>query len=104
MQQTQGHGASKTVVVDLFWQEKRQFAFTVNAHVFNPIESIAGHKLVDLILSDQIEVADKNVIDLGCGSGVIGLCAIVKQAKRFCSLTSILALKVYKNILCFVSR
>ena len=74
--------SSKTVVVDLFWQEKRQFAFTVNAHVFNPIESIAGHKLVDLILSDQIEVADKNVIDLGCGSGVIGLCAIVKQAKK----------------------
>lgn len=74
--------SSKTIVVDLFWQEKRQFAFTVNAHVFNPIESIVGHKLVDLILSEHIEVADKNVIDLGCGSGVVGLCAIVKKAKK----------------------
>ena len=74
--------SSKTVVVDLLWQEKRQFAFTVNEHVFNPIESIVGHKLVDLVLSEKVLVADKSVIDLGCGSGVVGLCAIVKKAKK----------------------
>ncbi|MCE3224268.1 MAG: hypothetical protein K0S58_2448 [Nitrospira sp.] len=74
--------SSKTVVVDLLWQGKRQFAFTVNEHVFNPIDSIVGHKLVDLVLSEKIQVADKNVIDLGCGSGVVGLCAITKKAKK----------------------
>lgn len=74
--------SSKTVVVDLLWQDKKQFAFTVNEHVFNPIESIVGHKLVDLILSEKVEVADKSVIDLGCGSGMVGLCAITKKAKK----------------------
>jgi methylase of polypeptide subunit release factors len=73
--------SAQTAVVDLYWQEKRQFSFTVNQHVFNPIESIVGHKLIDLVLSEQIRVADRSVVDLGCGSGVVGLCAIVKQAK-----------------------
>jgi len=74
--------SSKSIVVDLYWQEKCQFAFRVNEHVFNPIESITAHKLVDLVLSEKIEVADKSVIDLGCGSGVIGFTAILKGAKR----------------------
>ena len=74
--------SSKTHLVDLSWQEKKQFAFTVNEHVFNPIESHAGHKLIDLILSGKIQVADKSVIDLGCGSGVAGLCAITQKAKK----------------------
>ena len=74
--------SSKTVTVDLQWQDKKQFAFTVNEHVFNPIESIVGHKLVDLVLSEKVQVADKRVIDLGCGSGVVGLCAITKRAKK----------------------
>lgn len=74
--------SSKTIDLELFWQKKRQVAFRVNAHVFNPTESIAGHKLIDLILSEKIKVADKSVIDLGCGCGVVGLCAIVKKAKK----------------------
>jgi methylase of polypeptide subunit release factors len=74
--------SSKTVMVDLFWQHQRQFAFTVNEHVFNPMDSIVGHKLIDLVLSEQIKVADKRVIDLGCGSGVVGLCAIMKKARK----------------------
>jgi SAM-dependent methyltransferase len=74
--------SSKTVVVDLLWQDKKQYAFTVNEHVFNPIESYAGHKLIDLVLSENIQVADKSVIDLGCGSGVVGLCAIARKSKK----------------------
>lgn len=74
--------SSKSTVVDLFWENKKQFSFKVNKHVFNPIASIAAHKLVDLIFSEKIIVADKSVIDLGCGSGVIGLSAIVKKAKK----------------------
>jgi methylase of polypeptide subunit release factors len=66
----------------LLWQDKKQFAFTVNKQVFNPLDSYAAHKLVDLVLSEKIQVADKNVIDLGCGSGVVGLCAITKKAKK----------------------
>jgi len=74
--------SSKTVTVDLQWQDKKQFAFTVNEHVFNPSQSIVGQKLVDLVLSEKVQVADKRVIDLGCGSGVVGLCAITRQAKK----------------------
>ncbi len=74
--------SSKAVDLELFWQEKRRLAFKVNAHVFNPSESIVGHKLIDLVLSEKIQVADKNVIDLGCGCGVVGLCAIIKKAKK----------------------
>lgn len=74
--------SSQTVVVDLLWRDKKQFAFTVNEHVFNPIESIVGHQLVDLVLSEKIQLAGKSVIDLGCGSGVVGLCAIARKAKK----------------------
>jgi SAM-dependent methyltransferase len=74
--------SSKTVTLDLQWQGKKQFAFTVNQHVFNPIHSIVGHKLVELVLSEKVQVANKRVIDLGCGSGVVGLCAIARQAKK----------------------
>ena len=74
--------SSKTVLLDLLWHDKKQLAFTVNEHVFNPIESIVGHKLIDLVLSGKIDVADKSVIDLGCGSGVVGFCAITRKAKK----------------------
>jgi len=74
--------SAETSVLDLIWQDKKQFAFRVNEHVFNPIESIMAHKMVDLIFSENIQVADKAVVDLGCGSGVVGLAAIVKQARN----------------------
>ncbi len=74
--------SSQTVVVDLLWRDKKQFAFIVNKEVFNPLDSYAAHKLVDLVLSEKIQVVDKNVIDLGCGSGVVGLCAITRKAKK----------------------
>jgi len=74
--------SSKSMVVDLYWQEECQFSFRVNEHVFNPIESIVAHKLLDLVLSEKIVVTDKSVIDLGCGCGVIGFSAILKKAKK----------------------
>ena len=74
--------SAQTSVLDLIWQDKKQFTFRVNEHVFNPIESIMAHKMVDLIFSENIQVADKAVVDLGCGSGVVGLAAIVKQARN----------------------
>ena len=38
--------------------------------------------MVDLIFSEHIRVAGKAVVDLGCGSGVVGLSTIIKQAKK----------------------
>jgi methylase of polypeptide subunit release factors len=73
--------SSKSLVVELFWQ-KRQFSFRVNKHIFNPTESYAAYKINDLILSEKIQAADKRIIDLGCGSGIIGICAITKNAKK----------------------
>jgi len=69
-------------VVDVLWQDKKLFAVTVNEHVFNPIDSIVGHKLIDLVLSETIKVSGKHVIDLGCGCGVIGLCAVLRGAAK----------------------
>lgn len=54
----------------------------MNEQVFNPVESIAAHKMVDLIFSEHIRVAGKAVVDLGCGSGVVGLAAVMRQAKK----------------------
>jgi len=71
---------AQNTVLDLFWESKKQFAFRVNEHVFNPIESIAAHKMVDLIFSEKMYVAGRSVIDVGCGSGVVGLAAIMTQA------------------------
>jgi methylase of polypeptide subunit release factors len=74
--------SAQNLVVDLTWHGTKQFAFKVNQHVFNPIDSIVGHKMVDLVLSEAIPVANRSVIDLGCGSGVIGLCAITRGARN----------------------
>lgn len=90
--------SSKTVVVDLLWQGKRQFAFTVNEHVFNPIDSIVGHKLVDLVLSEKIQVADKNVIDLGVAAESWVCAPLRRRRKKSSSPTSTLTSRAYKNI------
>ena len=55
---------------------------TVPAGVFNPSIGIAAHRLLELIVRGRLPVAGKEVVDLGCGSGVIGLTCIRQGAAR----------------------
>lgn len=74
--------SSRNRVADVVWRKKTQFALRINAQVFNPTESIVAHKLIDLILTEKILVKGKQVIDLGCGSGVVGFSAILRNASE----------------------
>jgi len=57
------------------------FSTIVPAGIFNPYGGIAAHKLLELILDDVCAVWNRQVVDLGCGSGVIGLASILRGAK-----------------------
>jgi SAM-dependent methyltransferase len=59
---------------------RRIYSATVPQNVFNPYKGVAAHKLIELVLNGEIPVEDRRVVDLGCGSGVIGLAAIHKRA------------------------
>jgi SAM-dependent methyltransferase len=58
------------------------FEVTVPQGGFNPYTGPIAGKFVELILHSDIVVENKNVIDLGCGSGNIGIAAILMGAAR----------------------
>ena len=64
------------------YQNRDVLEVFVQESVFNPIESISSMKLLDLLLSGELDVRDKSVADLGCGSGIIGLTAIHAGAAK----------------------
>ncbi len=70
--------------LDLYFDGEKYLSVTVPETVFNPYKSSAPAKIMELILSERVRVKGKRVIDLGCGSGVIGLTAIHKQAASVC--------------------
>ena len=49
---------------------------------FNPFIGPIGGKFVEFLLHGDIDVQDKNVIDLGCGSGNIGITSILMGASK----------------------
>ncbi len=62
--------------VDLFFDGEKLLSVSVPKTVFNPYKGSAPAKVAELILSEKVRVKDRRVIDLGCGSGVVGLTAI----------------------------
>ena len=58
------------------------FEVTVPQGGFNPYTGPIAGKFVELILHSDIMVENKSVIDLGCGSGNIGIAAILMGAAR----------------------
>ena len=63
---------------EVFFKDERLFSVLAPQNVFNPYSGDAAHKFIELILTDIVDVKGKRVVDLGCGSGVIGLACIYK--------------------------
>lgn len=60
---------------------KTILSLTVPKTVFNPYRTVAAPLLMDLIKKSIIDVKGKRLVDLGCGSGVIGLTATLRGSK-----------------------
>nr|VFK61404.1 MAG: Methyltransferase small domain-containing protein [Candidatus Kentron sp. UNK]VFK69128.1 MAG: Methyltransferase small domain-containing protein [Candidatus Kentron sp. UNK] len=61
---------------------KPVYSCTVPENVFNPVGSMVPKRVVELILDGTIPVKKREVIDLGCGCGLIGLAAIMMNCQR----------------------
>ena len=62
--------------IDVFFDGEKILSISVPETVFNPYKGSAPAKVIELILSERVPVKNRRVIDLGCGSGVVGLTAI----------------------------
>lgn len=62
--------------VQIYYQGRPLYTALVPRTVFNPYKGSAANKLIELILTGAIQVKEKRVVDLGCGSGIIGLACI----------------------------
>ena len=69
-------------VVNVLFQKSHLFSVLVPKNVFNPYMGSAANKLIELVLQNKVDVRDLRVIDLGCGSGVIGLACIYAGASK----------------------
>jgi SAM-dependent methyltransferase len=52
------------------------FVTAVPAGAFNPYKGVAAHKLMEMVLTGALGVRGRRVVDLGCGSGVVGLACL----------------------------
>ncbi|MGB7272481.1 MAG: methyltransferase, partial [Geitlerinemataceae cyanobacterium] len=68
--------------ITIIYQNQPVFDVTVPQGVFNPYGGIAAQAFMSGVLSGIVDVQGKKVLDLGCGSGVIGLCCILKESKK----------------------
>ncbi|MGB7059174.1 MAG: methyltransferase, partial [Geitlerinemataceae cyanobacterium] len=68
--------------ITALYQNKPVFDVTVPKGVFNPYGGIAAQAFMSGVLSGIVDVQGKKVLDLGCGSGVIGLCCILKESQK----------------------
>jgi methylase of polypeptide subunit release factors len=62
--------------IEVFYDGIKVLTAHVPETVFNPYKGSAATKVIEFILSERICVKGRRTIDLGCGSGVVGLAAI----------------------------
>lgn len=74
---------SNSTDVNLSVSYKKQHCFNLCGfkQLWNPLFSVSSKGFIDVMEESSIDCQKKTVIDLGCGSGIIGLNAIRKQAK-----------------------
>lgn len=68
--------------VQVCYQGRPLYTALVPRGVFNPYRGSAANKLIELVLTGAVQVKQKRVVDLGCGSGVIGLACIYAGCNR----------------------
>ncbi len=73
--------SAKEREIHVSYEGSRLFSMMVPKGVYNPYKSVAAPTLMELIMNGDIDVAGKRFLDLGCGSGVIGITAAIKEAK-----------------------
>ncbi len=73
--------SSEPRTITVSYQDRQLFDITIPPTVFNPISSRSGQALADMILTGEIPVEGQRFVDLGCGSGFIGLAAAERYAK-----------------------
>ncbi len=56
------------------------FSLTVPKGIYNPYKSVGAPAIMDKIMDGTIDVKGKRLVDLGCGSGALGLTAAIKGA------------------------
>lgn len=74
--------SSKDREIRILYQNEPVFDVVVPKGVFNPYGGIAAQAFMSGVLSGIVDVQGKRVLDLGCGSGVIGFCCILKQSQK----------------------
>ena len=73
--------SAKESAVAVNYRGERLFSLTVPKTIYSPLGSKGAKQLIDLIMKEEIKVAGKRVVDLGCGSGIIGLCTALKESR-----------------------
>jgi predicted RNA methylase len=58
------------------------YSCTVPKDIFNPYGSVVPKRMVELILDGTVLVQARQVIDLGCGCGLLGLASILKGCQQ----------------------
>ena len=73
--------SSEPRTISVLYRDRQLFDITIPPTVFNPVSSRSGQALADMILTGEIPVEGRRFVDLGCGSGLIGLAAAERCAK-----------------------
>jgi hypothetical protein len=74
--------ASEDRILQIYHKSNPLFNIIAFKNIHNSLSGPVAAKMVELIVNNHIMVKDKEVIDLGCGSGIIGLTAAQKGAKK----------------------
>ncbi|NER37935.1 MAG: methyltransferase [Oscillatoria sp. SIO1A7] len=74
--------SSKAREISVLFQDKKVLDVTVPPGVFNPYGGIAAQAFMSGVLSGEIDVKGKKVVDLGCGCGVAGWCCVLKESEK----------------------
>lgn len=68
--------------INISYNGRSVYSCTVPKDIFNPYGSIVPKRMVELILDETVSVQARQVIDLGCGCGLLGLASILKGCQQ----------------------
>ncbi len=72
--------SSKERKIHISFDGSPLFSMTIPKGIFNPYKTVAAPLIMEKIMNGTIDVKGKRLVDLGCGSGALGLTAAIKGA------------------------